>query len=119
MTDYWRAHDFERVILIDAKDFDDAGQEGAYVDSTLFSDAARDAFSRAVLEGSKQAADAAMSGTLTACSSSSSSRAQACMPHGAKSHNLYPGDNPRRKTSPRHWSAARWRRRPGHWCVPI
>ncbi|MGB5834812.1 MAG: phosphoketolase, partial [Thiohalocapsa sp.] len=42
MTAYWRAHDFAQVILIDAKDYDNADQQGAYVDSTLFSDAARD-----------------------------------------------------------------------------
>lgn len=51
MTAYWKAHDFKNVILIDAKDFDDAGQQGPYVDSTLFGDEARTAFTRAVLVG--------------------------------------------------------------------
>ncbi len=37
MLSYWNGHGFEEVILIDAKDFDDSGQDGAYVDSTRFS----------------------------------------------------------------------------------
>jgi len=37
MTAYWRANGFEEVILVDAKDFDDASQPGAYADSTNFS----------------------------------------------------------------------------------
>ncbi len=92
MTAYWQAHDFDNVVLIDAKDFDDAGQEGAYVDSTLFGDAARSAFSRAVLEGARQAADAAMSGTLSVLIIKQLKGA-GVHAHGAKSHNLYPGDN--------------------------
>ncbi|WP_078119088.1 phosphoketolase family protein [Thiosocius teredinicola] len=92
MTAYWQAHDFDNVVLIDAKDFDDAGQNGAYVDSTLFGDAARSAFSRAVLEGAKQAADAAMSGTLSVLIIKQLKGA-GVHAHGAKSHNLYPGDN--------------------------
>ncbi len=92
MTAFWRAHDFERVILIDAKDFDDAGQEGAYVDSTRFGPEARRAFTRAVLEGVKAAADSAMSGTLTAVIVKQLKGA-GVHASGAKSHNLYPGDN--------------------------
>ncbi|MBK1717905.1 phosphoketolase [Thiocystis violacea] len=91
MTAYWRAHDFERVILIDAKTFDDAGQDGAYVDSTLFGPEARMAFSRAVLEGVREAADAAMNGTLTAVIIKQLKGA-GVHASGAKSHNLYPGD---------------------------
>ena len=34
MTAYWKGHGFEEVILIDAKDFDDSDQDGAYVDSS-------------------------------------------------------------------------------------
>jgi phosphoketolase len=37
MVAYWRANGFKEVILVDAKDFDDANQPGAYVDSTAFS----------------------------------------------------------------------------------
>lgn len=95
MQAYWKAHDFSKIVLIDAKDFDDAGQEGAYVDSTLFSDAARTAFTRAVLEGAKEAADAAMSGTLSVLIIKQLKGAGVHI-HGAKSHNLYPGDNPQK-----------------------
>lgn len=91
MTAYWQAHDFRRVVLIDAKDFDDAGQEGAYVDSTRASDAARTAFTRAVLEGAREAADAALSGTLTVLIIKQLKGA-GVHASGAKSHNLYPGD---------------------------
>jgi len=93
MAAYWQAHDFENIVLIDAKAFDDSGQEGAYVDSTLFSDGARQAFTRAVLEGAKAAADAAMSGTLSVLIIKQLKGA-GVHAHGAKSHNLYPGDNP-------------------------
>lgn len=91
MRDYWKAHDFGNVVLIDAKDFDDAGQEGAYVDSTLFSDAARTAFTRAVLEGAKAAADSAMNGTMSVLIIKQI-KGSGIRIHGAKSHNLYPGD---------------------------
>jgi phosphoketolase len=91
MVALWQAHDFERVILIDAKDFDDAGQEGAYVDSTLFSDGARDAFIQAMLEGMQEAANSALNGTLTAVIVKQLKGAGVHV-HGAKSHNLYPGD---------------------------
>ena len=105
MIAYWQAHDFENVVLVDAKDFDDAGQEGAYVDSTLFSSGARAAFTRALLEGAKRAADAAMNGTLSVLIVKQLKGA-GVHAHGAKSHNLYPGD-----------VAAHWPPRPGHWCV--
>jgi phosphoketolase len=92
MVAYWRAHDFQRVILIDAKAFDDAGQEGAYVDSTRFGATARRAFTRAVLQGMKEAADSALSGTLTAVIVKQLKGA-GVHAQGAKSHNLYPGDH--------------------------
>ena len=91
MTALWRAHDFERVILVDAKDYDDADQPGPYVDSTLFGDAARDAFMRAMLEAMREAADAAMSGNLTVVIVKQLKGA-GVHAQGAKSHNLYPGD---------------------------
>ncbi|MFD2113093.1 phosphoketolase [Thiorhodococcus fuscus] len=93
MEAYWRAHDFERIVLIDAKDFDDAGQEGAYVDSTRFGPEARLAFSRAVLEGVREAAESAMGGTLT-CVVFKQLKGAGVHASGAKSHNLYPGDTP-------------------------
>jgi phosphoketolase len=92
MSDYWRAHDFDEIVLVDARDFDDAGQAGEYVDSTLFGDAARTAFTRAVLEGAQRAADAAMSGRLSVLIVKQLKGA-GVHAHGAKAHNLYPGDN--------------------------
>jgi phosphoketolase len=92
MTAYWQAHDFANVVLVDAKDYDDAGQAGPYVDSTLFSEQARNAFTRAVLDGAKRAADAAMSGTLSVLIVKQLKGA-GVHAHGAKAHNLYPGDN--------------------------
>jgi phosphoketolase len=91
MRAYWRAHDFERVILIDAKDYDDADQSGDYVDSTLFSETARHAFTRAVLEGMQDAEQSALGGTLTAVIVKQLKGA-GVHASGAKSHNLYPGD---------------------------
>jgi phosphoketolase len=44
MLAYWRGHGFEEVVLVDAKDFDDSGQEAAYVDSSRFSQGQRLAF---------------------------------------------------------------------------
>jgi phosphoketolase len=93
MIEYWRSHGFKNVVLIDAKEYDDQQQPGAYVDSTLFGDDARMRFSRAMLEGAQQAADAAMSGTLTALIIKQLKGA-GVHAHGAKAHNLYPGDHP-------------------------
>jgi phosphoketolase len=116
MIAYWQAHDFERVILIDAKAYDDADQPDDYVDSTLFSDGARDAFTRAVLEGMKEAADWAMSGTLTAVIIKQLKGA-GVHTVGAKAHNLYPGDTvekpniaaalERRALAPEAWALVR------------
>ncbi|MCB1723743.1 MAG: phosphoketolase [Gammaproteobacteria bacterium] len=92
MTAYWQAHDFGNVILVDAKDFDDTDQPGAYVDSTQFGDAARMAFTQAVLEGAKAAADGAMNGELSVLIVKQLKGA-GVHARGAKSHNLYPGDN--------------------------
>lgn len=116
MVAYWRAHDFERVILIDAKAFDDAGQDGAYVDSTRFGPEARRAFTRGVLDAMREAADAALSGTLTAVIVKQLKGA-GVHAQGAKSHNLYPGDNAaspkiaaalrRRALAPEVWALVR------------
>ncbi|MEJ2346097.1 MAG: phosphoketolase, partial [Gammaproteobacteria bacterium] len=57
MIAYWKGHGFEEVVLVDAKEFDDADQEGDYVDSTRFSAEGRLAFTRAVLERMQHAAD--------------------------------------------------------------
>ncbi len=116
MIAYWRAHDFDEVILIDAKDFDDAGQEGAYVDSTRFSFGQRMAFMEAVLRGAAKAAQNALNGRHTAFILKQLKGAGVHV-SGAKSHNLYPKDtfeSPEIKTalqnralSPEAWALVR------------
>ncbi len=91
MVDYWRGHGFEDVILVDAKEFDDAGQSGAYVDSTLFSHGQRLKFTAAVLAGVDHAARSALGGKLTAFIIKQLKGA-GVHASGAKSHNLYPKD---------------------------
>lgn len=116
MINYWKGHGFENVILVDAKPFDNARQAGEYVDSTLFSPAARLTFSRAVLEQMKYAADCAMNGQLTVFIIKQLKGA-GVHASGAKSHNLYPGDNldkpnivqalQKRALSPHAWQVVR------------
>lgn len=91
MKSYWHGHGFKEVILINAKDYDDAGQEGEYVDSTRFSHAARMAFGKAVLQATHKAAQLALNGTFTALIIKQIKGAGVHV-HGAKSHNLYAGD---------------------------
>jgi len=91
MIEYWKGHGFDEVILVDAKEFDDAGQQGAYVDSTRFSFAQRLAFTKAVLRRAEQAAGSAMSGRLTALIIKQLKGA-GVHTVGAKAHNLYPAD---------------------------
>jgi len=92
MTAYWKGHGFDNVVLVDAKDFDDAGQQGEYVDSTAFSFSARLKFTGAVLRQMQHAADSAMNGQLTVFIIKQLKGA-GVHATGAKSHNLYPGDN--------------------------
>ncbi|HEB94279.1 MAG TPA: phosphoketolase [Gammaproteobacteria bacterium] len=91
MTAYWQGHGFENVVLVDAKDFDDGNQAGAYVDSTCFSFEKRLAFSKAVLQGVDRAAKSALGGTLTVFIIKQLKGA-GVHALGAKSHNLYPTD---------------------------
>lgn len=91
MIAYWKAHGFADVILVDAKDFDDSDQDGAYVDSTRFSQSQRLAFQGAVLEGLARAAQQALGGTLTAFVIKQLKGA-GVHATGAKAHNLYPAD---------------------------
>lgn len=91
MTAYWKGHGFEEVILIDAKDFDDSDQDGAYVDSSRFSLKQRLAFTKAVLQGIDKAAKSAMNGKLTAFIIKQL-KGTGVHTVGAKSHNLYPAD---------------------------
>lgn len=88
MEGYWRGHGFERVILVDAKAFDDSSQTGTFVDSTRFSHAQRLAFTQAVLEQMNQAAQSALNGKLTVFIIKQLKGA-GVHALGAKSHNLY------------------------------
>lgn len=116
MIDYWKGHGFENVVLMDAKLFDDANQQGDYVDSTQFSHATRLAFTRAVLQQMKHAADSALNGQLTVFIIKQLKGA-GVHAAGAKSHNLYPGDTfdkpnileglQKRALSPRAWQLVR------------
>ncbi len=91
MIDYWKGHGFDNVVLVDARDFDDSGQQGSFADSTHFSFPARLAFAKAVLQGVDQAAQSAMSGKLTAFIIKQL-KGSGVHTVGAKSHNLYPAD---------------------------
>jgi phosphoketolase len=88
MIAYWKGHGFEEVHLVDAKDYDDAGQPGAYVDSTRFSLDQRLAFTEAVLAGMDRAARAALGGRLSAFIIKQLKGA-GVHALGAKAHNLY------------------------------
>ena len=92
MINYWRGNGFQEVILVNAKDFDDAQQSGDYVDSTKFSFAQRLAFTQAVLTATDKAAKSALGGTLTVLIIKQLKGA-GVHKRGAQSHNLYPGDS--------------------------
>ncbi|WP_017317946.1 phosphoketolase family protein [Mastigocladopsis repens] len=91
MMAYWHGNGFEEVVLVDAKDFDDANQPGDYVDSTAFSFEQRLAFTKAVLIGVDEAARSALSGQLTVFIIKQLKGA-GVHARGAKSHNLYAKD---------------------------
>jgi phosphoketolase len=88
MINYWRGNDFEEVILVNAKDYDDSHQEGEYVDNTLFSTEQRLAFAQAVLEATDKAAKSALGGKLTVLIIKQLKGA-GVHASGSKSHNLY------------------------------
>jgi phosphoketolase len=92
MLAYWQGNGFERVVLVDAKAFDDQSQPGVFIDSTQFSETGRMAFMEAVLRGVDEAARSALNGTFTALIVKQLKGA-GVHKRGAKSHNLYPGDN--------------------------
>lgn len=92
MINYWKGNGFAEVILVNAKDFDDANQTGEYVDSTKFSFPQRLAFTQAVLEATDKAAKSALGGTLTVLIIKQLKGA-GVHKRGAQSHNLYPGDS--------------------------
>ncbi len=88
MIRYWQGHGFKEIVLVDAKEFDDANQSGAYVDSSRFSHEKRLSFARAVLSGADRAARSALGGRLTAFIVKQLKGA-GVHALGAKSHNLY------------------------------
>ncbi|CAA9425359.1 Phosphoketolase [uncultured Leptolyngbya sp.] len=88
MEAYWRGNGFDQVVLIDAKDFDDKNQPGAYVDSTVFDPEQRLAFGKAVLAKTDEAARSALGGKLTVLIIKQLKGA-GVHARGAKSHNLY------------------------------
>lgn len=116
MVRFWKGNGFDEVILIDAKEYDDAKQVGDYVDSTAFSFQKRMAFMEAVLIAADQAARLALGGKLTILILKQLKGA-GVHALGAKSHNLYAHhtlDNvdivsalKRRSLSPESWSTVR------------
>lgn len=116
MIAYWKGNGFKEVILVDAKDFDDQNQSGAYVDGTAFSFKQRLAFTKAVLSGVDKAAKSALGGTLTVFIIKQLKGA-GVHALGAKSHNLYAKDTldaphmitalKQRALSPEAWALVR------------
>ncbi|NEQ67977.1 MAG: phosphoketolase, partial [Symploca sp. SIO2D2] len=92
MIAYWKGNGFKEIILVNAKDYDDANQPGDYVDSTEFSWEKRLEFTQVVLEATDKAAKSALGGKLTVLIVKQLKGA-GVHKRGAKSHNLYPGDN--------------------------
>ncbi len=88
MTAYWKAHGFKHVYLVDAKEFDDQNQHGAYVDSSLFSWKQRVVFTGAVLQASDTAARNALNGELSVLILKQL-KGTGVHATGSKSHNLY------------------------------
>ena len=88
MTDYWRAHGFDEVHLIDARDYADTPDAPVYADSTTFGFAARMAFTGAILKAADAAAKSALSGRR-ACLIVKQLKGAGVHATGAKSHNLY------------------------------
>jgi phosphoketolase len=116
MTAYWKGHGFEHVFLVDAKNFDDQSQVGAYVDSTAFSFEQRLAFAAAVLQATDSAARSALNGRRTVLILKQLKGA-GVHKLGAKAHNLYPADTldaehivaglQRRALAPEAWQIVR------------
>jgi phosphoketolase len=88
MAAYWRAHGFEEMHLVDARDFADTPGAPVYADSTTFGFAARMAFTGAILKAADAAAKSALSGRR-ACLIVKQLKGAGVHATGAKSHNLY------------------------------
>ena len=116
MAAYWKGHGFENVFLVDAKNFDDKDQVGAYVDSSQFSFDRRLAFAAAVLAAADSAAKSALGGKRTVMILKQL-KGTGVHKLGAKAHNLYPADTleaehiieglQRRALSPEGWQIVR------------
>ena len=91
MMAYWHGNGFKDVVLVDAKDFDDQDQPGAYADSTAFSFEQRLKFTKEVLMAADCAAQSALMGRLTVLIIKQLKGA-GVHARGAKSHNLYAKD---------------------------
>lgn len=89
MAAYWRAHGFDEFVLVDAKTYDDAGQPGAFVDSTRGSMLARLGFTTAVVEATRRAIRLTRLGRRTVLVVKQLKGAGAHTT-GSKSHHLYP-----------------------------
>jgi phosphoketolase len=90
MVAYWRAHEFDEVVLVDAATFNDSAQTDPFVDSTLFSPMRRVAFARAVLEGLQHAADLALRQRRRTVFILKQLKGAGSHGRGAKAHHLYP-----------------------------
>jgi phosphoketolase len=88
MAAYWRAHGFDEVHLIDARDYAGTADAPVYADSTTFGFKARMAFTSAVLKAADEAARSALSGRR-ACLIVKQLKGAGVHATGAKSHNLY------------------------------
>lgn len=88
MIEYWQGNGFQEIILVNAKDYDDANQPGEYVDSTAFSFEKRLEFAQAVIEATDKAAKSALFGKLTVLIIKQL-KGSGVHALGAKSHNLY------------------------------
>jgi len=89
MLAYWKAHGFRDIVIVDAKEFDDVGQETAFVDSTRFSLRRRIEFTGAVIAAVRRTSNAALSGTPAVLIIKQLKGAGAHAT-GSKSHHLYP-----------------------------
>lgn len=88
MAAFWRAHGFDEVHLVDARDHADTADAPTYADSTAFGFQARMAFTGAVLKAAHDAARSALGGRR-ACLIVKQLKGAGVHATGAKSHNLY------------------------------
>lgn len=89
MTSYWNAHGFQKVTIVDAHAFGAETNQSAYSDTTVFSLAARVAFTKELLETLSSAAESALGGahTMVIVKQLKGAGTHAT---GSRSHNLNP-----------------------------